>query len=199
MSDSELQLNVYKLYREDRPFTKDYSTHEGSLIAVKSILVSKQIDIVLPECCVACSITLDNCVFCTLYNPPDDSKYQYEIADFKQIDDSSPNTFPVIVCGDMPLSTVDWNTISSSDDYEQRVVDLFDHHKLRQVVDFLTCANNTINLVFQKKCNISAEKDDDFTKVYNNTNHLASKMSLKCSHRQYRPLFEKYRSFGRAD
>ena len=74
--------------------------------------------------------------------------------DFKQILDSLPKTSPLIVCGDMNLATVDWNTLCSSDDYEQRVIDLFDHHMLRQVVDFPTCANNTIDLVFQRKCNI---------------------------------------------
>ena len=68
VSDSELQLKENKLYRADRPSTKDYSTHRGSLIVVKSRLLSKQLDIVLPECCVACSKTLDNLemVLCTL-------------------------------------------------------------------------------------------------------------------------------------
>ena len=78
----------------------------------------------------------------------------------------------------MNLPTVDWNSLC--DDYEQRVIDLFDHHMLRQVVDFRTCANNTIDLVFQRKCNILAEKDNDFTKVYNITNHHAVKMRLDC-------------------
>ena len=145
VSDSELQLKECKFYRADRPSTKDYFTHGGSLIAVKSTLVSKQLDIVLPECCVACSITLDNLeiVLCTLYNPPDDSKYRYAISDFEQIFDSLPKIFPLIFCGNMNLPTVDWNTSCSSNDYEQRVFDLFDHHMLRQVVDFPTCANNT--------------------------------------------------------
>ena len=49
VSDSELQLEEYKLYRADRPSTKDYSTHGGSLIAVKITLVSKQLHIVLPN------------------------------------------------------------------------------------------------------------------------------------------------------
>ena len=80
----------------------------------------------------------------------------------------------------MNLPTVDWNTLCSSDDYEQRVIDLFDHHMLRQVVDFPTCAKNTIDLVFQRKCNILAEKDNDFTKVYNIINHHAVKMRLEC-------------------
>ena len=70
---------------------------------------------------------------------------------------------------------------------------------LRQVVDFPTCANNTIDLVFQRKFNILAEKDDDFTKVYNITNDHAVKMRLECSHHQQKPIFEKYRSYARAD
>ena len=201
VSDSELQLKEYNLYRADRPFTKDYSTHGGSLIAVESTLVSKQLDIVLPECCVACTITLDNLEIglCILYNPPDDSKYRHEISDFEQILNSLPKTTPLIVCGDMKLSTIDWNTLCSSDDYEQRVIDLFDHHMLRQVVDFPTCTNNTINLVFQRKSIILAEKDNNFTKVYNITFHHAVKMRLECSHHQHKPIFEKYRSYGRAD
>ena len=119
VSESELQLKEYKLYRADRPSTKDFSTHGGSLIAVKSTVVSKQLDIVLPECCVACSITLDNLeiVLCILYNPPYDSNYRYEISDFEQIFDSLPKTTPLIVCGDMNLPTVDWNTLCSTDDY----------------------------------------------------------------------------------
>ena len=92
VSDSELQLKEYKLYRAERPSTKDCSTHGGSLIAVKSTLVSKQLDVVLPECCVACSITLGNLeiVLCNLYISPDDSECRYELADFKQILDSLP-------------------------------------------------------------------------------------------------------------
>ena len=122
VSDSELQLKEYKLFRVDRPSTKDYSTHGGSLIAVKSMLVSKQLDIVSPESCVACSITLDNLeILCTLYNPPDDIKYRYEISHFEQILDSLPKT----------------------------------------------------------------------------TQH-AVKMRLECSHQQQKPIFEKYRSYGRA-
>ena len=168
---------------------------------MKSTLVSKQLDIVLPECCVACSVTLGNLeiVLCTLYNPPDDSKYRYKISDSEQILDSLPKTTPLIVCGDMNLPTVDWSTLCSSDDYEQRVIDLFDHHMLRQVVDFPTCANNTIDLVFQRNCILLAEKDNDFTKVYNITNHHSVKMRLECSHHQQKPIFEKYRRYGRAD
>ena len=198
VSDSELQLKEYNLYRADRPFTKDYSTHGGSLIAVESTLVSKQLDIVLPECCVACSITLDNLEIglCILYNPPDDSKYRHEISDFEQILNSLPKTTPLIVCGDMNMPTIDWNTLCSSDDYEQRVIDLFDHHMLRQVVDFPTCTNNTIKLVFQRKCIILAEKDNDFTKIYNITFHRAVKMRLECSHHQRKPIFESIRVTG---
>ena len=70
---------------------------------------------------------------------------------------------------------------------------------LRQVADFPTCVNNTIDLVFQRKCIILAEKDNDFTKVYNITNHHAVKMRLECLHHQQKPIFEKYRSYGRAD
>ena len=99
----------------------------------------------------------------------------------------------------MNLPTVDWNTLCSSDDYEERVIDLFDHHMLRQVVDFPTCANNTIDLVFQRKCSILAQKDNDFTTVYNITNHHAVKMKLECSNHQQKPIFEKYRSYRRAD
>ena len=86
-----------------------------------------------------------------------------------------------------------------SEDYEQRVIGLFEHHMLRQVADFPTCANNTIDLVFQRKGNILAENDNDFTKVYNITYHHAVKMRLECSHHQQKPIFEKYRSYGRAD
>ena len=77
-------------------------SHGGPLIAVKSTLVSKQLDIVLFECCVACSITLDNLesVLCTLYSPPDDSQYRYEIADSKQTLDYKPQTCPL--WGDEP-------------------------------------------------------------------------------------------------
>ena len=143
VSDSELQLKEYKLYRL-------YSWRFSNFLE-KHVFVSKQLDIVLLECCVACSITLDNLeiVLCTLYNPPDDSKYRNEIANFKLLLDSLPKTTPLIVCGDMNLPIVDWITLCSSDDYELRVIGLFDHHMLRQVVDFPTRANNTIDLVFQ--------------------------------------------------
>ena len=117
----------------------------------------------------------------------------------KKIFDSLRKTTPLTVCGDMNLPTVDWNTLCRSDDYAQRVIDLFDQRMLRQVVDVPTCANDTIDLVFQRKCNTLAEKDDDFTKVYNITNHHALKIRLECSRYQQKPIFEKYRSYGGAD
>ena len=70
---------------------------------------------------------------------------------------------------------------------------------LRQVVDFPTYANNTINLVFQSKYNILTEKDDNFTKVYKITNYHAPKARLDCSHHKQKPNSEKYLSYGRAD
>ena len=99
----------------------------------------------------------------------------------------------------MNLPTIDRNTLYSSDDYEQRVIDLFDHHMLRHVVDFPTCANNTIELVFQKKCNIFSERNDNFTKFFNIARHHAVKMRLECSHHQQKPIFEQYRSYRRAE
>ena len=93
----------------------------------------------------------------------------------------------------MNLPTLDWNTLYSFDDYEQKVIDLFDHHMLRQVVDFPTCANNTIDLVFQRKCNFLSEKDDDSKKVYNITIHHAVIWKFEGSHHQQKPIFEMYR------
>ena len=202
VEDSELQLNQYDIYRADRPSSKEeYSAHGGSLIAVKKTLSSKQLHIDLPECCVACSITINkvDIVLCTLYNPPSDSEYRYKIADFEKIFNSLPKSKPLIICGDMNMPKIDWNTLCSSDDYEQTVLDLFGHHLLQQVVDFPTCSNSLDDLVFHRKCTVLTEKDEDFTKVYNITDHQAVKMRLECPHNQPKPIYESYRSYGSAD
>ena len=58
----------------------------------------------------------------------------------------------------MNLPTVDGHTLCCSDDYEQRVIDLFDHNMPRQVFHFATCANITIDLVFQKMQYLGSEQ-----------------------------------------
>ena len=76
VEDCELKTKRAKILSSCRTSNRDHSIDGGSLIAVKNTLDSKEVDIELSECCVACPLTLVKLDFdlCTLCNLPDGSK-----------------------------------------------------------------------------------------------------------------------------
>ena len=84
ISDKELFLGTYELYRADRSSREEnISTHGGSLIAVSKSLSSAKIELNLPQCCVAVEVTINNdkLIICAFYNPPKKSVYRYTVGD----------------------------------------------------------------------------------------------------------------------
>lgn len=74
INSSELFLDGYNIYRADRPTSESENAHGGSLIAVKSTLISKAVECSLPDSCSACMIQLNSTqVFFDFYSPPKNS------------------------------------------------------------------------------------------------------------------------------
>ena len=85
ISDQDLFLGTYELYRPDRPSREEnISTHDGSFISVSKSLSSAKIEHNLPQCCVAVGVTINNdkLIICAFYNPPEESVYRYTVSDF---------------------------------------------------------------------------------------------------------------------
>ena len=122
-------------------------------------------------CCLLTNSRQNDFFLSAVYKWADDSKSRWETSDFQKRLNSSPKSTPVIVSVDMNSPPKHLNTLCSSDNNEQLLSFLFDHHYLRQVVDFPTCADNTINLFFHRKCGNLVQIEKDFTKVYSITNH----------------------------
>ena len=87
IASSELMLNEYSIYRSERQTAKDQNLHGGVLIAVKQTLSSKLLPNKQPECCLTCSIQINDkrIIVCCFYNPPSSSKYRYCLGDFANI------------------------------------------------------------------------------------------------------------------
>ena len=80
IADSELLLAEYDVYRSDRP-TSEVSAHDGSLIAVKKLILSNRINADLHESCALCQIMMNNklILVCSFYNPTKGSQYRYDM------------------------------------------------------------------------------------------------------------------------
>ena len=70
---SELFLNDYCIYRQDRQMDQDKNTHGGALIAVKNSFISERVISEQPYSSLVCKIQLaGNEIFiCAFYNPQD--------------------------------------------------------------------------------------------------------------------------------
>ena len=123
-----MKLGDYQTYRTDRPPEAVVSPHGGSLIAVKNSLDSQKLETALPDCCMACNIKLaeseiENCVF---YNRPEGSKFRYTKEDFEAIVNGFPKSKQLLICGDVNFPKTNWETLVSSDEFEQEIVDFFE-------------------------------------------------------------------------
>ena len=198
ISDSELLLNDYNVYRSDRTLLGDKNAHGGSLIAVKNSLNSEKIKADLPDSSLACKIKVDRSEvkICSFYNPPNGSEYRYNITDLlKNILKSKP----ALICCDLNFPDAHWKTASSSNEEENKIIEIFDEALFRQAIDFPTCSNNTLELAFYQNCFLFAEKDQSFPRTSDCTDHDAIHLSINCPVTEPKPVLQLFRSFGNAD
>ena len=103
ISDSELLLNDYLIFRSDRKSTEDKNSHGGTLIAIQSALNCRRLVLDDVDSCAIFEIQVNKSkiFFCSLYNPPKASPYRYSNEDFEKILSCIPKDCIDFVCGDL--------------------------------------------------------------------------------------------------
>ena len=145
IGDSGLYLCNFNMYRSEREPEEGASRHEGALIAVNKNIKSEQLNLKLPNCCVAVQLQLlKPIVLCVFYNPPRGSTYRYTFEDFKILVNSLLKTnTPIVVCGDINFPNTNWDTNQSIDTEENNMLNELDRLNAEQVIRFPTCGRKT--------------------------------------------------------
>ena len=68
-----------------------------------------------------------------------------------------------------------------------------------QAIDFPTCGKNTLDITLFKNCHIHATPDENFSKIYNCSDHKAISILIECPHHEVKVAIENFRSFGSVD
>ena len=146
ISDSELLLNDYLIFRSDRKSTEDKNPQGGTLISIQSALNCRRLVLDDVNSCAICEIQANKSkiFFCSFYNPPKTSPYRYSIEDFEKILSCIPKDCIAFVCGDLNFpntNSTNWNSTNSE---ENSVLELFENRLPRQPIDYPTCSKNVL-------------------------------------------------------
>ena len=189
------------MYRSERePTEADASRHGGALIAVKKIK-SEQLNLKLPNCCVAVPLQLlKPIVPCVFYNPPRGSTYRYTFEDFNILVNSllKKNT-PIVVCGDINFPNTNWDTNQSIDTEENNMLNELDRLNAEQVIKFSTYGRKALDVVFAKDLVVNRQFDEKFGSCYNCSDHRPVPFDFYISVRKPKPLHDCYYSYGSAN
>ena len=194
-------MSDFTIYRADRPSTSDkHSPHGGVLIAIRNTYYSEVTFANLPECCLQCTIrnSGEDIVIRVFYSPPHGSPYRYSIDDFVNLIRGTPKGKPVIICGDINFPDTNWETRTSTDSFEQAVIDLPDDLMYDQSINFPTCGSRTLDVAFFSNCTVTAAVDENFNEIYNCSDHLAIRLTIERLTFSEKIFIENFRSFGSA-
>ena len=157
-------MSDFTICRADRPSTSGKpSPHGGVLIAIRNTYYSEITFANLPECCLQCTIRIsgEDIVIRVFYSPPHGSPYRYSIDDFVNLIRETPKGKPVIICGDINFPDTNWETRTSTDSFEQAVIDLLDDLMYDQSINFPTCGSRTLDVAFFSNCTVTAAVDEN--------------------------------------
>ena len=133
------------------------------------------------------------------YSPPHGSPYRYSIDDFVNRIRGTPKSKPVIIFGDTNFPNTNWETRTSTDSFEQAVIDLLDDLMYDQSINFPTCGSRTLDFAFFSNCTVTAAVDENFNEIYNCSDDLAIRLTIERLTSSEKILIENFRSFGSAD
>ena len=139
-SSSEIFLPRYTIIGAERTANNSSSRHGGVLIGISSefnftVHDSSQFPSAISESFLWVSLRIQDSErnICCLYNPPANSKYripQNELNDlFQHISNTKPHQ-PCYIVGDLNLPNMDWESLSSPDEYEDKIAQTFSFFKL---------------------------------------------------------------------
>ena len=182
-SSSEIFLPRYTIIRAERTLNNSLSRHGGVLIGISSefnftVNDLSQFSLTISESFLWVSITIQDNelnIYC-LYNPPTKSKYripQNELNDlFQHISNTKPHQ-PCYIVGDLNLPNMDWESLSSPDEYEDKIAQTFSVLNWTQLIDFPTVGKNTFDVAITKSPEsvISLEIAEAFKNHFVSTNN----------------------------
>ena len=173
-------------------------------MAVKQTFSSELLPNKQPECCLTCSIQINDkrIIVSCFYNPPSSGKYRYCLGDFAQIlteiEESNQST-ATLICGDVNFPNANWIDYSSIENEEESIIELKEQHQFEPAIDFPTCGKNTLDITLFKSCHIHVTPGKNFSKFYNCSDHKAIDIQLERPHHEVKVATENFRSFGSVD
>ena len=181
ISDAELFLQNYTLYRSNRSAKEGFTSHGGTMVAIKSSISSDEIqtDYDKNGSKAACQVSLGNlslCIVC-IYSPPHDSKYTYTICDFGKLflflkkQQKAHNE--LIVYSDLNHDQINWNTLEPGTDREKMFLENIEDLNLQQKIDFKTSVTGILDLMLVTKniCDVVLEPLRNYEIVCNMSSH----------------------------
>ena len=109
--------------------------------------------------------------------------------------EKSNQSTATLICGDVNFPDANWIDYSSTEREENSIIELIEQYQFEQAIDFSTCGKNTLDITFM----IHATPDENFSKIYNCSDHKAISNLLKCPHHEVKVAIENFRSFGSVD
>ena len=91
--------------------------------------------------------------------------------------------YDCILCGDLNFHSKMWHTLLSNIEEESQIIDLLDSNMFQQEIKLPTWSCNTLDVAFWGHIAFSAEVDENFSEVYDCSDHVAIKLSVGCSSR----------------
>ena len=131
--------------------------------------------------CIACTITLTDTKvhLYAFYNPSISSSHLYTIEDFQLLLRNIPENKLIVICGDLNFPEANWKILYSPKETEDKVIEMFEEKKFRQIIDSRTCGKIILDTSRYQNCHRSAELDNSFTSIYNATEQKAIRLYLE--------------------
>ena len=158
-SSSEISLPLYTKTHAEPTVNNSSSRHGSVLIGISSefnftVHDLSQFPSTIIESFLWVSKTIQGSELniCCLCNPLSNSKYripQNELNDlFQRISNSKPHQTCCVV-GDLNLPNMDWESLSSPDEYEDKIAQIFSVLNWTQLIDFPTVGKNTLDVIIR--------------------------------------------------
>ena len=144
-----LQHN-YTFYRSDSKKQDDTNTHGGVMVAINNSIKCELLKTDQPDCSLTCKpeINHQKTFTCVFYNPPEGSINRKVREDFEKLIAAVPKTEAAPLCGHLSFPNTKWSNLSSEDEEEQSVLDLFENALYQQKCSLLLSISLIVVIIF---------------------------------------------------
>ena len=196
VSDEALFLTNRTIYRADRLSSVIKTKHGGVLIGIKPSISHElvQLDATFEESLVIRVNASQHFLICGLYNPPVNSHFRWKrdklislLNELKSKQADLDCKF-VVITGDLNFSKTSWDSMESTDDYEQSILDVLCEQGFKQILehnnekflDVFLC-NDDENLYISKE-------DKQIASRYNVSDHPAYITTIQLTVNRWIPV-----------